>query len=245
MTDNTPETPAEDPEQRPAVPVVPRVLVFFDYACQFCYLDWPRFKRLRAEHELELFLIPFELRPALAAEGVSVADLGAAHSERVEEYMRRMASESGLELSFPSFVPNTHLALAMGEVARDAGPEVHERVHEAILSAYSASSEDIGNAEVLLRIATEQGLDPVQVSAAFAEGTYDERIHQFRHIALEMGITATPSALICNELLIGTRPYEVIAASLRRCLVGEDNVAEMVEARDDAEAAETFTPADS
>ena len=51
--------------------VVPRVLVFFDYACQFCYLDWPRFKRLRAEHDAELFLVPFELRPQLPDEGVA------------------------------------------------------------------------------------------------------------------------------------------------------------------------------
>ena len=36
----------------------PRVLVFFDYACPFCYLDWPRFKRLRASREAELVLVP-------------------------------------------------------------------------------------------------------------------------------------------------------------------------------------------
>ncbi len=218
----------------PAAPVTPRVLVFFDYACQFCYLDWPRFKRLRAEHTVELFLIPFELRPGLAETGVSIAEMGAGHSERVEEYMQRMAREADIGLTFPSFVPNTHLALALGECARDAGPEVHESVHEAIFSAYSARAEDIGNAEVLLRIANEEALDVADVAAAFAERRYDERLHQFRHLALEIGITATPSALICNELLIGSRPYEVIEASLEHCLLDADNVARVL----DAESAE-------
>jgi len=242
MTEPTAEGHTHEPAQHPETPVTPRVLVFFDYACQFCYLDWPRFKRLRTEHELDLFLIPFELRPGLAQEGVAVAEIGAGHSERVEEYMQRMARESGLELTIATFVPNTHLALVLGEVARDAGEDVHERVHEAVFSAYSANMEDIGNAEVLLRIAAEEGLDPVQVSAAFAEGTYDERLHQFRHLALGLGIAATPSALICNELLIGSRPYEVIEASLQRCLVGPDNVAEVVEA-ESAEDASASTSA--
>ena len=69
-----------------------------------------------------------------------------------------------------------------------------------------------------------------EVAEAFADGRYDERLHQFRHLALELGISATPSALICNELLIGTRPYEVLEASMERCLVNALNIADVVEA---------------
>ena len=42
-----------DPVSEAASAVIrARVLVFFDYACQFCYLDWPRFKRLREAHQI-------------------------------------------------------------------------------------------------------------------------------------------------------------------------------------------------
>jgi len=199
-------------------PVIPRVLIFFDYACQFCYLDWPRFKRLRADHGVEMMSIPYELRPDMPLEGVPVEQIGG-HSARVQEHMRRMAEEGGLLLTFPPFVPHTHEAIALGEYARDLGPEAHEVVHEAIFEAYNARAEDIGDRRVLLRIAEEHALDPDDVRLAWDEGRFDERIHQFFHLALAMGISATPSALICNELFIGSRPYRVLEESLERCLV--------------------------
>lgn len=203
----------------------PRVLVFFDYACQFCYLDWPRLKRLRSEHGAELILVPFELRPQLPAEGAPLAQIGGGHSERVVEHMNKMAEEGGLALMTPAFVPNTHFALALGELARDLGPEVHEAVHEAIFSAYNGRGLDIGSEEVLLDIAAQHGLDRGEAAAAFDEGRYDDRIHQFHHLAISFGITATPSALVCNELFIGSRPYEVLSEAIERCLLTEHNIA--------------------
>lgn len=208
----------------PATGAVPRVLVFFDYACPFCYLDWPRFKRLREEHGVELMPVPFELRPGLSQTGVSIDEIGGGHSEHVEAYMRRMAEEGGLELAFPDFVPNTHLALVLGEMGRDAGPAVHEPLHEAIFAAYNGRQEDIGARHVLFRIAEAHGLDRDDAANAFAQHRYDERLHQFYHLAAAMEITATPAALICNELMIGSRPYEVLEAAVDRCLVGPDNI---------------------
>lgn len=197
----------------------PRVLVFFDYACQFCYLDWPRFKRLREEHDCELFLVPYELRPGLPAEGVPLSTVGEGHSEHVEEHMRRMASDGGLELVFPDFLPNTHLALALGEYARDLGAEIHERVHEALFAAYSGRGEDIGDEAVVARVARECGLDADEAMRLIDDGAYDERLHQFLHLAAGMGITATPAALICNVLFIGSRPYQVLSEALEKCLL--------------------------
>jgi predicted DsbA family dithiol-disulfide isomerase len=196
--------------------VMPRVLVFFDYACQFCYLDWPRLKRLRADHSVELFLVPFELRPDLPPEGLPVAEADK-HSERVREHMDRMAAEYGVPLVHARHIPNTHLALALGEFARDRGPVVHEAVHSAIFEAYNGNGEDISDRAVLLNVAERQGLDVVEASRAWDERRFDERLHQFRHLGIQLGITATPAAVICNELLIGSRPYRVLEDALAKC----------------------------
>lgn len=220
------QTAAPDADPRDKLDVTPRVLVFFDYACQFCYLDWPRFKRLRAEHGAELFLVPFELRPNLPAEGVSISEAGGGHSEKVVEHMKRMAAEGGVELTFPDRVPNTHYALALAEFARDLGPEAHEAIHEAIFEAYNARGEDIGSEDVVLAIAEKHALDVEAVRTALHEGSFDDRLHQFYHLALAFGVNATPSALICNELMIGSRPYAVLEQSVERCLVAEHNIAQ-------------------
>jgi len=224
---------AEDPQATPeddAAPLqpeaVPRILLFFDYACPFCYVDQFRFDRLATERDVELVLVPFELRPDMPDEGYNVSELeaaGMAHGH-IEEHLLDISHREGFPMTIPPFLPKTHRALVLAEMGRDRGAEAHMALHHAIFGAYFADGADIGSPDVLLDIARAQGLAPADLARAWDEGTYDERLHQFRHVGLHMGIDSTPAALICNELLIGSRPYRNIQDSLDRCLVTPDNV---------------------
>lgn len=195
----------------------PRVLVFYDYACPFCYVDRPRFERLAREHDADLHLVPFELRPSLPQGGATVEELGAEHSPHVEEHLHRLAAEESLPYHTPARVPNTHLALSLGELARDAGPEMHADTHAAIFRAYLGERLDIGERGVLLGVARAVGLDPEQLRAVWDAGNYDARLAAYRDFGMGMGVRVTPTALVCNELLIGTRPYAVLEAAVRDC----------------------------
>lgn len=200
-------------------PERPRVLVFFDYACPFCYVDQHRFDSLAGEEDLDfdIMLVPFELRPDLPPAGLAISDIGTGHSERVDEYLMRAAEKEGFTFSQPERLPNTHKALVLGEIGRDLGDALHRSVHAAIFAAYFAEGRDIGSEEVLLEIAGGLGIEADEVRRAWEEGTYDERLHQFRHVALHLGLDATPAALICNELFIGSRPAGVLREALERC----------------------------
>lgn len=173
-----------------------------------------------------MVLVPFELRPGMPPGGfrVSAREVGD-HSERVEEHLSRIAARDGFPFVSPSFVPNTHLALALGEYARDLGHEQHQAAHAAIFGAYFAQERDIGSRDVLREVARDLGYESHAVESAWDSGRYDDRLHQFRHLAVGLGLQSTPAALICNELVIGSRPYEVLKEALDRCLVTEDNVA--------------------
>lgn len=199
-----------------------RVLVFFDYACSFCYVDTYRFDRLRAEQEVEVIEIPFELRPDIPEAGISASEYDLVHSERVEEHLVRLAREEGIPYVNTDLIPNTHKAMVVAEVGRDAG--VHERVHRAIFGAYFGEGRDIGDETVLLDVSAQSGLEPEKVVEAWADGRYEERLHGYYHLALELGIDQTPAALICNELIIGSRPYGVLRDAVDRCLVTRENV---------------------
>jgi predicted DsbA family dithiol-disulfide isomerase len=139
----------------------PRVLVFFDYACPFCYVDQHRFDSLEAELDLDfdIFLVPFELRPEMSDEAVDLTEAGAGHSQRVDEYLERAAEKEGFPFIQPTLLPSTHRALVLGEVARDLGDAVHRTVHAAIFTAYFGDGKDIGSREVLLGIAGELGIE--------------------------------------------------------------------------------------
>lgn len=212
-----------------AATVVPRVLSFFDYTCPFCYVDQFRFDRLATEREFEMVLVPFELRPEMPPEGYSVSELQAAGLDHghVEQHLLDISAREGFPMTLPGFLPKTHLALALGEMGRDRGHDEHLALHHAIFGEYFANERDIGSREVLLAVAEQHGFSSEEVTKAWDEGTYDERLHQFRHVALHLGIVATPAALICNELLIGSRPYRNLQDSIDRCLVTPDNAQDM------------------
>ncbi len=197
----------------------PRVLVFFDYACPFCYVDQHRFDALERDLDLDFdtFLVPFELRPNMPEEGLDLTEAGTGHSERVDEYLARASEKEGFPFTQPRFLPSTHRALVLGELAREQGDEVHRRVHAAVFRAYFGEGLDIGSADVLREIARQAGIDTDALARAWEDGTYDERLHQFRHVAMHLGLDATPAALICNELFIGSRPVGVLREALERC----------------------------
>ena len=151
----------------------------------------------------------------------------AGHSDRVAEHIERLAAKDGFPWVNPPFLPKTHLALVLGEMARDLGEARHTSMHQAIFGAYFGDALDIGKRDILLAIAEEQGFTREEVERVWAAVVYDERLEQFRHLAINMGLDSTPAALICNELLIGSRPYGVFKDAVDRCLVTAENVEEI------------------
>jgi len=180
-----------------------------------------RFDRLSASRpDVEFVLVPFELRPDMPDEGYQMSELEASgHSERVEEHLLRIAERDGFPMVIPPFLPKTHKAQVVAEMGRDRGQVAHRAIHHALFSAYFAEGKDIGDAQVVLALAEEEGYAREDVERAWREGTYGERLHEFRHLAMHLGLDATPAALICSELIIGARPYQVLKESLDRCLV--------------------------
>ncbi len=190
---------------------------------------------------MDVVLVPFELRPNMPREGLSAKRSGLGHPEKVDEHMLRIARTEGFPMSLPDHIPHTHAAIVMGEVARDVGAETHWRTHEAIFRAYYGEGRDIGAQDVLLDVAESIGLDTVAVAAAWLEDTYEERLHAFRHFAMHVGIDATPAAMICNELLIGSRPYAVMRDTLDRCLVTKENAERAATETEGSEAVGAFS----
>ncbi len=183
--------------------------------------------------------MPFELRPEMPEEGWQISELEAGgHSDRVDEHLHQVAERDGFPLVIPGFLPKTHLALSLGEMARDHGADVHVSVHRAIFGAYFGEAKDIGSRDVLLEIAKRAGFDADEVSAMWAEDRFGDRLHQFRHVGLNLGLESTPAALICDELHIGSRPYQVIRDAVDRCLLGHDADEHGAEEAGESESAE-------
>jgi predicted DsbA family dithiol-disulfide isomerase len=130
----------------------------------------------------------------------------------MSDHLRRFAEAFGVDgLRIPERSPNTRMALALAEHARDRG-----RLHEArgaLMDAFWRRGEDLEDRAVLSRCAEEAELDPGAALAALDDPALAARVDAMGRDAARAGITGIPTFLVGRQRVVGCQPYEVIAAA--------------------------------
>ena len=108
----------------------------------------------------------------------------------------------------PDVVSNTRRALRLTELARERGH--HEAAHDRLMDAYWAEGLDIGDEEVLHRLAVEVGLDVAEVARVLEGDEYLDAVQASTRRAHSAGVTGVPAWLLDGRLLVlGAQPREV------------------------------------
>jgi predicted DsbA family dithiol-disulfide isomerase len=123
--------------------------------------------------------------------------------------LRDRFAAAGLEYNRPEIVPNTRLALRMSELAREQG--LHDPFHDRLMDAYWAEATNIGDADVLRRLAAEVGIEAEEVERVLADATaYADVVEASTRQANSIGINAVPAFLLDRRLIVlGAQPFEV------------------------------------
>jgi predicted DsbA family dithiol-disulfide isomerase len=121
-----------------------------------------------------------------------------------------LAQRLGLEMKLPTVSPQPYTRLAHEglEFAKDYGRS-DDYVH-AVFVAFFQHSEDIGNIDVLSRIAGEIGLNAKEFRRALEEGTYRERTRDLLRQARMQMISAVPTFVIGRQRVSGLYPVETL-----------------------------------
>jgi predicted DsbA family dithiol-disulfide isomerase len=91
----------------------------------------------------------------------------------------------------------------------------------ALFEAFFGRTEDIGDPEVLGRIAASTGLDPSPLRAALAESRYRPMVLQEHLEATDQGIRGVPAILIPGQApIVGAVPYPDLKRAVERALTG-------------------------
>ena len=126
-----------------------------------------------------------------------------------------MFAAAGLPNAERDFVPNSHPALNVAELARERG--VHSEVHAALMAAYWGEGRDVGDVDVLVELVEPLGLDTDQVRAVVDEGRYEDLIGASTSAVLEMGAGGVPAFVVDDRLLIpGVQPHELFDRVLQK-----------------------------
>ena len=197
-----------------------KIIVFSDYICPFCYIGKHRMEELAAEFVLQSVWKPFEIHPEVPPEGVPIEHFPIPLLERLETTVRALAGETGIQMKIPRKLSNSRLALVGGEVAREA--ERFEAYHEAVFQAYFQNEQDIGDVEVLARIAETIGLEREPFLHALSEKRFLDSIEAVRREALSIGLTAVPSfVLVDSSVITGVQPDSMMRKAIENSLQRE------------------------
>lgn len=125
-----------------------------------------------------------------------------------------MFERSGLAYNPPpDVVPNSRAALRLTELARDLGR--HRQTHDRLMDAYWAEGENIGDLDILRRIAAELELPGDDVERVLGGDEYLDRVQASTQQAVSIGATGIPAFVLDGRLLIlGAQPREVFEQAL-------------------------------
>jgi predicted DsbA family dithiol-disulfide isomerase len=154
--------------------------------------------------------MPFELRPephpTLRPDG---------------EYLQRAWSQSvyplalqmGVPITLPQISPqpHSHLAFEGYQFAKDHGKG--NDYNRRVLKAFFVEGQDIGQIDVLNKLAGEVGLDEKEFEEALRTRRYIEAHQQaLRHANEEAGVTGVPMFVIGDRVLTGLQDRETLEA---------------------------------
>jgi predicted DsbA family dithiol-disulfide isomerase len=203
-----------------------------DIACPWCAVGLNALERALASIgsaiPVELHVQPFELNPQMGPEGEDAAEhLMRKYRISAEQLAqnRQVIVERGAAVGFTfgarSRIWNTFDAHRLLHWAGEQGAEHQRKLKHALLAAYHTRGENPGAHEVLLRAATEAGLDATQAAEVIDSGRYADEVRERERFYQQLGIHSVPSVIVDDRHLIqGGQPPEVFEQALRQIAAG-------------------------
>lgn len=167
------------------------------------------------KHNAQVEWRPFYLRPDTPPEGMELPEYVKARAAQSHERLRQRANAVGLEMVFPTHIPNTRLAHEATEYARQR--EKDFEFHHAVFEKFYGLGEDIGNWAVLRDAARQVGLDADEMQREVEAGKYTAAVNALVKEAYQIGVTGVPTYVLKDRYaIVGAQPYEVFLQALQQ-----------------------------
>jgi predicted DsbA family dithiol-disulfide isomerase len=198
-----------------------KIDIVSDHVCPWCYIGKRRLDRAlaqRPEIEAEITWLPFQLSPDMPREGRDRREhyaeiFGAERAQEIMANMAKTAAADGLEFEVKPGArsPNTLPAHVLVHWAQQTPGVDANALIEKLFAAHHTASEDIGDPQVLARIAGEVGMDSAKVLERLAARTDEDAVRRLIDQAREAGVTGVPFFIFDRRYaLSGAQPPEAI-----------------------------------
>ncbi len=204
-----------------------------DVVCPWCYIGKRHVEKAISQWQekhpdaaVSVRWHPFQLNPDLPLEGTDrkgYLEQKFGGPQRAKEIYARVAAagrNAGLELNFDGILkqPNTLAAHALIAYAQMADDGVHaDAVAERLFKAYFVDGVFIGDADVLVDVAVQCGLDAASTRAVITQQvTLDQVAAQDANVR-QQGVTGVPYFIFNQKVaLSGAQPPEVLLEAMEK-----------------------------
>ena len=213
-----------------------QVDVWSDVVCPWCAIGTTQFLKavedVKAEVEVTIRFMPFELNPDMPPEGHEQVDLlakayGKTRDEVLE--MRKSVEASGDEAGFamrwqgegeapPLMVWNSHKAHMLLRWVLTVGDWQDQlRLKLALLRAYFQQRLEISDDEVLLDIAQAEGFDREAASAALQDEALSIAVKHDEGLARQNQISSVPTFVVAQKYILqgAAKPEDFSSALIK------------------------------
>lgn len=205
-----------------------------DVSCPWCAIGLQALEqaiaRVGEDARVELHFQPFELNPALAAEGEDAIEHLTAKYGMSEQQARdngEAIRARGAELGFTfdmdrrRHVWNTFDAHRLLHWAEQESLQKQRAFKQALLRAYFTDGENVSDHDVLARLAGAVGLDEARARQILASDEFANAVRERERHYTGSGITAVPSVIFNDRHLVqGGQPVDVFERALRQLAAG-------------------------
>lgn len=189
-------TEADEPADRSKVPID----FYFDFSSPYGYLAAQKIGEMAKLYEREVDWKPILLGVIFKTTGAQPLldiPIKGAYARRD---MERMARMMGVPITMPDVMPFPSIPAARAVYwAKDQDPELAVALAKALYDEAFGKGGDIRDAEAVVRIAGEVGIDRAALTEALGDAAVKERLKTEIEAAMHAGVCGSPFFVVDGE----------------------------------------------
>jgi predicted DsbA family dithiol-disulfide isomerase len=170
---------------------------------------------------LEIKFTQFPLHPETPEEGSVRGPEIIARNQRMKANMEHEGLPFNAERNMSY---NSRLAQELSKWGESQGKS--DEIHDALFRAYFVDVRNIGKAEVLAKIAEENGLPADEATDVLLSRKYKDAVDDDWRRCAAYGVNAVPTFLAGRYLMVGAQPYEELERLIRHVSQAGESSAE-------------------
>ena len=203
-----------------------------DVVCPWCYIGKRKLEAALAQYtgDVHMRWLAFQLNPDIPAGGVDRRSYlerkfgGPEQAKQIYARVKAAGDEVGIAFDFDRIVrqPNTIEAHRLTAWAQDADPSAADAFVERLFRAYFVDGADIGDTDVLARVAGDAGFDADAARAWLAADAGRAAIEAEERRSRALGVTGVPFFVFNKRLAVsGAQPPEVLLEAMKQASMAE------------------------